>query len=238
MLLGVRYLVWACLVAGCASGGPKPPAARTGPSPAAQPPELKTVTTPIGRAHAPTTEAMINQQLESMLKEIPIGAQVPRTAFADVTYPRSREELAAMGGFTLLLVCSFARDDRELPLERVVANTGTANADLPLVARQETRLPTGTVAAMLGSRRVDEVYLLPAFATAIDTTITVHFQLSGRALDVLRFPAPAERGPLPESVDLDAELREPGMDALEQLIQRELPVIRPGAVVPDAPGPK
>jgi len=165
-----------------------------------------------------------------MVKEIPIGAQVPRMAFADITYPRSPEEFNAMGGFTVLLVCSFARDDRELPLARVVAKTGTASADLPLAARQETRVAAGAVADVLGTRRIDEVYLLPAFTTLVDTTITVHFRVSGRALEVLRTPGPGSQNGIPKDVDLGAELQEPGLDALEKLIREELPVIRPGAM--------
>ena len=152
-------------------------------------------------------------------------------AFADVTYPRSREEFAAMGGFTVLLVCSFSLDGKELPLERVVARTGAASADLPVVARQETRLPAGAGVGALLSRRVDEVYLLPAFATAVDTTVTVHFRVSGRALDVLRFPVPRAENGFPEGADLGGDVTAPGLDALEKLIREELPVIRPGALL-------
>jgi hypothetical protein len=231
---GVRVLIWACLLAGCAGNGASaPPPAQPRPAPAAAPataPAPTTVTTPTGTSRGPTTEASITRRLESTLKEIPIGVQVPRMAFADVTYPRSREEFAAMGGFTVLLVCSFALDGRELPLQRVVARAGTAGADLPLVARQETRLPPGASVGGLLNRRVDEVYLLPAFATAVDTTITAHFRVSGRALDVLRFPVPGIENRIPEGVDLGAEVQEPGMDALEKLIREELPVIRPGAM--------
>jgi hypothetical protein len=226
----VRTLIWACLLAGCAGAGTKPAVAPAPPGPAALPPAPTTVTTPTGTTHGPTTEASITERLESTAKEIPIGAQVPRMAFADVTYPRSREEFSAMGGFTVLLVCAFARDGGEIPVERVVARTGTASADLPLAARQETRVPAGAVADMFGTRRVDDVYLLPAFATAVDTTVTVHFRVSRRALDVLRFPGAGQADHLPAGVDLAAPLRNPGRDALEKLIREELPVIRAGAI--------
>jgi len=222
------------LLAGCAgaSSGTKTAPPVSPPTPARLSPPM-TVTTPAGTSNGPTTEAALAKRVEQMLRGIPIGAQVPRVALADVVYPRSREEFKAMNGWTLLLVCSFARDNRELPVARVVARAGTASADLPLVARQQTRVPTGAVADMLGTRRIDEVYLLPVLVTAVDATVTVHFPVSGRALDIFQFPAPADS--LPAGVDVRIEVHDPEMDALEKLIREELPVIRPGAMLPPPP---
>jgi len=169
--------------------------------------------------------------VEDALKEIPIGAQVPRIAFVDVAFPRSGPEFTALGGFAAVLVCAFARDGRELPPERVVARTGTASADLPLAARQEKQIPAGAVADVFGARRVDSVYLLPVFATVVDTTITVHFRVSARALDALRFPLPENEGHIPAGVDLAAPVRDPQWDALEKLIHEELPLMGPNALL-------
>ena len=60
--------------------------------------------------HAPVTEAAILERLEARLKNSAMGTSLPRLVIGDVAYPRSPEELEALGGMALLLVTACSQD--------------------------------------------------------------------------------------------------------------------------------
>lgn len=230
--LGIRALVerlvlGSCLLASCASApaAPKPPTTSAAPAHAS----TQTVTGPLHGTSTPTTDEVVLQRLESTLKEIPIGAQVPRIAIGDVAYPSTPEEFTALGGFALLLVTACSHGDGELPLERVVVRTGDKTAELPIVTLQKKALPPGALAQAFGARRVDAVYLLPVFATRVNSTVIVRFRGVSHSMDLLRFPAPASEDRLPQGLPLDNEITDPLQAALDALIRRELPLMQPGS---------
>jgi hypothetical protein len=164
-------------------------------------------------------------RLRDTLRDIPRGAIAARMALGDVAYPRSQAELDALGGFALLLVTALAHDEAELPIDGAVAKTRTAVAPLPLVASRASTV-TDDIGAVLGSHRHDAVYLLPVFATRVPMTVVISFRGGNRSLDLLRFPPPPEADPLPRELDLSGEMREPLVQAIDRLLQDELPLMK------------
>jgi hypothetical protein len=188
-------------------------------------PALVQVTDPIERSHQPTTDAVILSRLEKVLADVPTNASVPRIALADVAYPRSQQELQALGGFALMLVTVVCHDSDELPVERVEARVGEQVVNLPLVNSRTIRVNSGRVARVFGGHRFDGVYLVPVFTTRLNARVVVHLRGGSASLEPLRFPPPPDQDNLPEGLRFDWDPRKPQIDALVRLLGDEFPVV-------------
>jgi hypothetical protein len=176
-------------------------------------------------SHQPTTDAIVVSRLEKTLAEIPPNASVPRIALGDVAYPRSQQELEALGGFALLLVTVVCHDGAELPVDRVEARVGEQATNLPLVNSRAIRVNVGRVAQVFGEHRFDGVYLVPVSTTRVNARVVVHLRGGSRSLEPLRFPPAPDRDNIPQGLRFDLDLRKPQMDALLRLFSDEFPLV-------------
>jgi hypothetical protein len=177
------------------------------------------------RTHQPTTEATLLGRMDQTVREIPAGAFVRRMAFSDVTYPRSQEELKAMGGFALLLVTALTHEESELPVSRVTVRIGDQTAELVPVTARRSELGPGRRADALGKFRYDGVYLMPVFVTRAPAEVVAYLGKGTIPLTLLRFPAARAEDDYPASLDFDWDPYDPQMEALRRLLDEEIPAI-------------
>jgi hypothetical protein len=186
---------------------------------------LVQIADPMKISRRPTTDDVILARLEKTLEEIPPSASVPRIALGDVAYPRSQQELEALGGFGLLLVTVVSHNGRELPVERVEARLGDQVGELPLVNSRVIRMNEGRMSRVFGGYRFDGVYLLPVSTTRANSSVVVYLRGGSATLEPLRFPPPPDQDNFPRGLNFDWALRKPDVDALLRLINDEFPLV-------------
>jgi len=164
------------------------------------------------------------RRLADAAAKLPRDAVVPRIGLADVAYPRSQDELKALGGFALLLVTVVCREAAELPVEHVEIRAGDEQFELPVVASRLSELQPQAASVVFGRARYDGVYLLPVFMTQRHAIVTVGLG-GGFTLNVLRYPSAAEEGGPPPGLNFHWKPFEPGSAAIRRLLNEELPVL-------------
>src|SRR5262245_15970254 len=184
VLCGVFALAVAC---GSKQGNAPPPStehtapARAGASSAAS-----------GASTDALTNARVEENLRSILVEIPQGEKAPRIAFADVAYPANADENRARAGFTLLFVTALAHNPSELPLERVFFRDQKGDFDIPPIAERVGGVEPADLRAGFGATRSDSVYAIPLQMTRMTGAVMADFRQGKKDFELKLFPDDSE----------------------------------------------
>ena len=166
------------------------------------------------------TNARVEENLRSIMVEIPQGEKAYRMSFADVAYPENADENRAMAGFTLLFVAALARDPNELPLERVFFRDQKGDFDIPPIAERVGGVEPVDLRTAFGATRSDSLYAIPLQMTRMTGQLMADFRQGKKDFELLLFPG----SDLPEGVE-PIPPGTPNGAALDAFARREFPVI-------------
>ena len=178
----------------------------------------------IGAQSGPVTEATVLGRLARAAAELPHDSTIPRIGLANVAYPRSQEELVAMGGFALLFITVVCWDTADLPVSRVDIHDEDGPLKLALLGHRISEMRSGAVSKAMGRARYDGVYLIPIFMTRQKATVTVSLRDPSRVLEVLRYPRPDQDDGFPAGLDYQWKPFAPSAEAVRRLIRDALPL--------------
>jgi hypothetical protein len=166
------------------------------------------------------TNARVEDNLRSIMVEIPQGEKAHRISFAEIAYPANADENRAMAGFTLLFVTALAHDPNELPLERVFFRDQKGDFDIPPIAERVGRVEPADLRTAFGATRSDGLYAIPLQMTRMTGQLMADFRQGKKDFELMFFPSTE----LPEGVE-PIPPGTPNGAALDAFARREFPVI-------------
>jgi hypothetical protein len=173
-----------------------------------------------GASSGALTNARVEDNLRSIMVEIPQGERAYRISFADVAYPANADENRAMAGFALLFVTALAHDPNELPLERVFFRDHKGDFDIPAIAERVGGVEPTDLRSAFGATRSDSLYAIPLQMTRMTGQLMADFRQGKKDFELMLFPGsdlPAGVEPIPPGT--------PNGAALDAFARREFPVI-------------
>ena len=169
--------------------------------------------------HGATTLISFNKHVEDVaadyLKQYPPGA-ISRIVLFDSAFPLDEAEYKASGGYGVIMVSAFSRDQAELPL----ANVTIGGVKLKFLGGKSREVaPDSRAAAAFGLSRVDGFWLVPADLFRTDAAITADFVTNRQGFSV------GHAGALPDFMNSlpPPKPATPDFAVLKKLVAREYP---------------
>lgn len=153
------------------------------------------------------------------------GAKIDRTIDYDIAFPKDAAEFQNLNGYAVMLVSASVHDQSELPLAKIYLALNGKTAELPVIARAQRTVPSGSNAyTEFGPYREDVFVVVPAIFLFTQASFEADFASHRSAFGFAKGPLNAPIYLAADKSLVSAQVKpSPSTDVLKALIQREFP---------------
>jgi hypothetical protein len=172
----------------------------------------------------PVDNAAMSKRIRDAAERYSEYAPIPRGAFIDIGFPKSKEEFEELNGYGILLLSALSQTESELPLKRVYVSVAGKEIELTLIEKYFSKESdqTGQVAKTFGSFRVDALYFFPVYLRKSAGSLMIDFAENRKGMKIAEFSED-----MPDSVknlpDIKPSADASMTDEMKIFLRREYP---------------